>query len=210
LLLLLPAGLYFLAALGVFGFSLNLGIRHLMPLYPFLLLLAGGWVLLIRDRRLRAVLCGLLLAAQCISVAFAYPQLLAYYNEPARLLARQTPLLIDSNIDWGQDVERLAEYQHKFQAKDNLGTLYFSYFGSTSPDAYGLHYQPLAGKGIMRQAPPPDWAAMHGTLAISVTNLYGGTGYAGADYRPLLRQRPLGIIGKTIYLYRVPLADAEK
>lgn len=211
LLLLVPAGFYFLAALGVFGVSLNLGIRHLMPLYPFLLVLAGGWVLVFTNSRLRAVVvCGSLLVVQLISVCFAYPQFLAYFNEPARMLAKGRPLLIDSNIDWGQDVGRLAEYQYKFQAKDNLGTLYFSYFGSVSPEAYGLRCQPLAGLGIMREAPPPDWSAMHGTLAISLTNLYGGAGYAGADYRPLLREHPFGIIGKTIYLYHVPLGQRAK
>ena len=196
------------SALGIFGVSLNLGIRHLMPMYPFLLILAGGWVLLIRKAAVGRAVLGGLLAIQLASVLSAYPDFIAYFNEPARVLNTGSPILVDSNIDWGQDVGRLAEYQHKFESKYDLGTLYFSYFGTASPEAYGLRYQPLAGFGRMRQASPPDWSSMHGTLAISLTNLYGGEGYAGADYRRLLEQQPFARVGTTIYLFRVrPAGD---
>jgi len=198
LLLLLPAGVYFLAALGVLGISLNLGLRHLMPLFPFLLILAGGWVALLR--RSRGLVPGCLLAAQLASALFAFPDFIAYFNEPGRLLNAAQPVLIDSNYDWGQDLRRLAE----FQRQHDWGTLYFSYFGTAAPEAYGLRYIPLSGLGVMREAPPPDWSNMRGYLAISLTNLYGGAAYAGADYRVLLAHRPLATVGKTILVYRLP------
>jgi len=201
LLLLLPAGVYFLAALGVLGISLNLGIRHIMPLYAFLLVLAGGWVVVLHPRA-RALVLGCLLAAQLASVLFAFPDFIAYFNEPGRLMNATHPVLIDSNCDWGQDLGRLAE----FQRQDHWGTVYFSYFGTAAPEAYGLSYHPLAGLGAMREASPPNWSTMRGYLAISVTNLYGGEAYAGADYRRLLVQRPVRRVGKTILVYRLPVA----
>jgi len=205
LLLLLPAGVYFLAALGVLGFSLNLGIRHIMPLYAFLLVLAGGWAVLLSATRARGLLLGCLLAAQLASVLFAFPDFIAYFNEPGRLLNARHPVLIDSNVDWGQDLGRLAEFQRQY----NRGTLYLSYFGTAAPEAYGLRYIPLAGLGLMREASPPDWSSMRGYLAISITNLYGGKAYAGADYRVLLQHRPLTTVGKTIRVYRLPLAEGD-
>ncbi|MHB9110160.1 MAG: ArnT family glycosyltransferase [Armatimonadota bacterium] len=204
LLLLLPAGMYFLAALGVLGVSLNLGVRHIMPLFPFLLILAGGWVLLLRPRA-RGVVLGCLLAAQLAAVLFAFPDYIAYFNEPGRLLNVKQPVLIDSNYDWGQDLGRLAE----FQRQANWGTVYFSYFGTAAPEAYGLSYHPLTGLGAMREAPPPDWSTMRGYLAISLTNLYGGEAYAGADYGRLLNHRPVRTVGKTIRVYRLPFADGS-
>jgi len=203
LLLLLPAGVYFLAALGVLGISLNLGLRHLMPLYPFLLILAGGWVALLRPFRARGPILGCFLAAQLAGVLFAFPHFIAYFNEPGRLLNASRPVLIDSNYDWGQDLGRLAA----FQRQHDWGTLYFSYFGTTAPEAYHLRYIPLPGLGLMREAPSPDWQNMRGYLAISITNLYGGKAYAGADYRALLARRPLATVGKTIRVYRLPVGN---
>jgi len=72
-----------------------------------------------------------------------------------------------------------------------------------------LRYIPLAGLGLMREASPPDWSSMRGYLAISITNLYGGKAYAGADYRVLLQHRPLTTVGKTIRVYRLPLAEGD-
>ena len=201
LLLLLPAGVYFLAALGVLGVSLNLGLRHIMPLSAFLLVLAGGWASVLHPRA-RGPVLGCLLAAQLASVLCAFPDFIAYFNEPGRLLNAQQPVLIDSNYDWGQDLGRLAE----FQRQGDWGTVYFSYFGTAAPEAYGISYVPLAGLGVMREAPPPDWPTMRGYLAISLTNLYGGEAYAGADYRRLLHTRPVRTVGKTILVYRLPLA----
>lgn len=206
LLLLLPAGVYFLAALGVLGVSLNLGVRHIMPLFPFLLILAGGWVMLLKTVRARGLVLGCLLAAQLASVLFAFPDFIAYFNEPGRLLNAAHPVLIDSNYDWGQDLERLAE----FQRQDNWGTVYFSYFGTAAPEAYGLSYLPLAGLGAMHEAPSPDWTTMRGYLAISLTNLYGGEAYAGADYSRLLAHRPVRTVGKTIMVYRLPVAGVTR
>lgn len=203
LLLLLPAGVYFLAALGVLGISLNLGIRHLMPMYPFLFVLAGGWVALLRPFRARGLVLGSLLAAQLAAVLFAFPHFIAYFNEAGRLLNAGRPVLIDSNYDWGQDLAGLAA----FQRQHDRGTLYFSYFGTTPPKAYGLRYVSLAGLGLMNDAPSPDWQNMRGYLAISITNLYGGAAYAGADYRRLLRERPMATVGKTIRVYRLPIGN---
>ncbi len=203
--LLLTPVLLLLAALGVLGISLNLGIRHLVPLYPCLLVLAGGWAVLAAPLRPRRLLYAGVLAAQLLAVAaglWPHGDALAYFNEIGRRMNAVQPVLVDSNIDWGQDLGRLAE----FQRQHHMGTVFLSYFGTTPPEAYALDCHPVAGFGLMRQAPAPDWATMDGILAISLTNLYGGTGYTGVAYRAQLRAasaQPLGTVGRTLYLFRV-------
>ena len=230
-LLLLPAGVYLLASLGVLGISLNLGIRHILPLFPFLCILAGGWVALPwRQQAVRPVVLAAL-AAQLVSILLVYPNFLAYFNEPAGGANRGYRVLIDSNFDWGQDIGELAAFQRAHPGEK----LYFSYFGTTPPAAYGIACSPLAGLGVMHHAPAPDWRAMHGFIAVSATNLYGGAGYvypdraevkkdnhraivppirtkivppvranADEDYHRLLTQTPYARAGDTIFIYRLP------
>ena len=182
------------------GISLNLGIRHILPLYPFLLILAGGWAVVPwRQRVVRPALLVALLV-QLVSVLLVYPNFLAYFNEAAGGADHGYKVLIDSNLDWGQDIGQLARLQRERQ----LYPLAFSYFGTTPPEAYGLACTPLAGSGVMHHAPAPDWKTLRGFVAVSVTNLYGGRGYAGADYRPLRALTPYARAGKTIVVYQLP------
>ncbi|HEY3377228.1 MAG TPA: glycosyltransferase family 39 protein [Armatimonadota bacterium] len=198
--LLLPVAIYTLAALGLFGISLNLGIRHILPIYPFLFILAGGWVMLRLPARYSRPALGLALAAQCAGVLMAYPNLIAYFNAPAEARSEGYRTLIDSNYDWGQDLGRLAALQRR----DHLYPLAFSYFGTTPPEAYGITCTSIAGKGLMSRASKLDLTHFHGFLAISVTDLMGGIGYTGVDYSFLQQHRPYARAGKTIILYRLP------
>ena len=90
--------------------GLNIGHRHLLPIYPFLFVRgrprgdAGvrGWRPLAgRGRRPAA-------AWYAVSVARVHPHYLAYFNEPAGGPANGYRLLVDSNLDWGQDLKGLA------------------------------------------------------------------------------------------------------
>ncbi len=200
--LLLPAAIYLASALGILGISLNLGIRHILPVYPFLLVLSGGWAVLAARYRAVMVTLAVLVLVQFISVARAYPDFLSYFNEAAGGSENGYHILVDSNYDWGQDLERLAQLQRT----QSLTPLTFSYFGTTDPHVYGLQYTPSAGFGLMREVPPVDPRTAHGYFAISVTELMGGADYnaAGVDYRMLLDHQPYARAGKTIFVYALP------
>jgi hypothetical protein len=197
ILLLAPVVIYAAAAFGLLGVSINLGIRHLLPLYPFLFILAGAWVMLLSRRRMLPWLLLPLCLWQGVTLARAYPDYLAFFNACAGGTSQGYHVLADSNYDWGQDLGALAALQQR----EGLPTLAFSYFGTTPPEAYGLRYTPLAGQGIMQAAPAPDLSEHNGLLAISVSNLVGGPALSGADYRPLLRLTPSYCIGNTIKIY---------
>ncbi len=117
----------------------DIGERHILPLYPFALLVAGGiWE---HARKHRAALAILILAL-CLNAADALryaPDYLAYFN----IFVNPTSswrLLTDSNLDWGQGLLALRHYeeQHPNQA------VHLAYFGSVDPALYGVRVSPLA------------------------------------------------------------------
>ena len=90
--------------------NINIGIRHVLPLYPFLAMLAaaplGERVLFRRPVRKAGILLGLVLPWYVIESAAAHPDYLPYFNQTVR--GQEEEYLADSNLDWGQDLGRLV------------------------------------------------------------------------------------------------------
>lgn len=164
----------------------DIGVRYLLPIYPFMALLASS----VFDeqsapRWRRWHLTGMaLLTWHGVESAAAQPDYLAYFNEIGR--GREDRLLGDSNLDWGQDLGRLSRYA----SENSIQPLHLAYFGTTRPEAVGLE-----GTQYLKPGDRPS-----GWLAVSVTKLQGiypgDEGYGWLrDYEPTVR------IGKSIYLY---------
>jgi hypothetical protein len=186
--------------------SINLGIRHLLPLTPFLALAGGvavaaawrsGWI-----GRVGVGVGALWLA---IGVLGNHPHHLSYGNMLAGGPSGVWTQLSDSNVDWGQDLPALAEAV----GEEPVRTLYLSYFGTADPAAHGLVYRwvPGMGMGERRFDDGPDPAGRE-WLAISTTNLLGI--YTDRkDAWAWLREREMTALpGNSIALYDVT-GDAE-
>ena len=126
------------AAAAILGLSMpthvNIGIRYVLPIYVFLSVAAAIAVLsLIRHRhkfvRGAAVV---LLSWHLIASAVAHPDYLAYFNE----LGAPDPsrYLVDSNLDWGQDVLRLRDEVHRLK----IDQLRVAVFGPASLERLGF------------------------------------------------------------------------
>ena len=108
LLLLGPVALYTLFAMSS---HINIGVRHILPIFPFLFI-AGGALLermLSSGRRRRVLVAAALLCWVAFEAARAYPHYIPYMNQ----LAWRRPhwyYLTDSNVEWGDDVRELAHY----------------------------------------------------------------------------------------------------
>ncbi len=161
---------------------LNLGVRYVLGLYPLFAILASAAFAEGGGRPWRAA--ALLLAAwhSGESVA-AHPDYLAYFNEVAR--NREERCLLDSNLDWGQDLARLA----KFARERGIDALHLSYFGVTSPEKLGLRRLPLEPA-----RPVPGW------VAVSVNHLVGLYNDP-ADFAWLRGRRPAARVGKSIWVF---------
>jgi 4-amino-4-deoxy-L-arabinose transferase-like glycosyltransferase len=129
-----------LSAMTVLGISLcvrvDLGVRLVLPIYPLMALIAAQGVLeLWRQRPAFAARAAsvALAAGAAFTVVRAHPDHLAYFN----LLAGDHPerVLVDSNLDWGQDLYRLRD---TLRARGIRDSIHIAYFGTMSPDSIGI------------------------------------------------------------------------
>jgi hypothetical protein len=199
----LPFALYFTMAMTR---SINIGHRHLLPIYPFLFVAVGACVRAVaeavRNRR-RGLALGALAALvgwYAIGTLRLHPHYLAYFNELAGGPANGYRYLVDSNLDWGQDLIGLRD----FMKRTGVPRLKLLYFGTADPAYYGVSCDRLPG-----YQPPPPSTLVHEVrpgdlVAVSATHLQGL--YLEPPVRALAEklraQRPLAVIGYALFVYR--------
>jgi hypothetical protein len=189
---------------------INIGVRHLLPAYPFLFI-AGG-VLLDRFLRIKyahpPMVAVVVLALGWMSVEMlrAYPDYIPYMNQ----LASGHPhwwYLSDSNVEWGDDAGALANYLHARGETDLRGALSG---GWETLQQYGINYHEILPKAG-RTTPETRY------VAIGASFLNGSTIAVPPDeqgklvseeqrvnYLAEYRTRtPEATFGGSIYLYRV-------
>jgi hypothetical protein len=195
--LIVPFAVYALSAMTT---RVNLGVRYVLPLYPLLYVAVGvaaavAWA---RWRRAGLVIALLALALIAESVA-AFPNYLAFFNVAAGGSRGGIRLLGDSNLDWGQDLPALAEWQRRNPDRP----LYLSYFGTADPRAYGVRATDLHSAEAAGILAGTTRAPNGGVIAISATNLQGihfdeGLRRVMERWR---RRPPVDVLGGSIYLF---------
>jgi hypothetical protein len=178
---LFAAGAVLLASLPT---NINLGVRHVLPVYLLLSPVAAlAAVTLFRLRWWGAVLGTGLLLWHFGASARAHPDYLAYFN----ILASRHPetVLVDSDLDWGQDLHRLSQELETLEVTD----LAIAYFGTADLEAAGLPPR--------RRLDP--FTRTSGWVAASRTLLALEPGYAW-----LREQAPEKVVGRSIELYFLP------
>ena len=126
---------------------INVGLRHLLPAYgPMLILvgICGTW--LESEVRLLSWLAKGVLAGALVECALAWPNYLAYFNVFAGGGDNAYKHLVDSSLDWGQDLPGLREWLMKNRADSERRPVYLSYFGAGSPTWYGLTWEDSAAR----------------------------------------------------------------
>jgi hypothetical protein len=184
----------------------NLGIRYLIPAFPFVHL-AGGlglatlWRMTARwGRFVAAALCGWLVLA----AAGVYPDHLSYFNEAACLLqqpdqigvdggTRCGPLwLDDSNVDWGQGFKQLKAWLDKNEKGRTIRVI--SSFGFP-PEVYNIPTEALSGRELTDRPP--------GLYAVSAHVV--ARGHPMSQIRNWLQTaQPVAIVGHALYIYDLP------
>ncbi|HET6324507.1 MAG TPA: glycosyltransferase family 39 protein [Planctomycetaceae bacterium] len=120
---------------------MQLGIRYVLPVIPFAILFASqaaGW-LDFKTFPVRSVATIVLAAAMLLSLRY-YPEHLSYFNEFAGGPLGGREHLLDSNLDWGQDLGSLERYLGEHPAKGANQSIGLAYFGTVPPEALGIHY----------------------------------------------------------------------
>ncbi|MGH9869489.1 MAG: ArnT family glycosyltransferase [Candidatus Polarisedimenticolia bacterium] len=162
----------------------QIGLRYVLPVIPLLCLCAMAPLAAPGRRPVRALLAVALIAWHAVAALSIHPYHLAYFNEAAGGPQAGPRRLVDSNLDWGQDLVGLAA----FLEKRDIPRVNLYYFGTADPDYHGIARAP---------APEAGW------YAVSATHL-AGVYLPDPDYLASFRTlRPDADIGHSILLYRL-------
>ena len=182
----------------------HIGYRHLLPILPCLFIFTSQLALIDwkASRHGKAAIAAMLVWLTVGSLAI-FPHHLTFFNEIAGGPQNGYKILVDSNLDWGQELIGLRKYM----TQENIPSVKLSYHGSADPTAYGIVYEPLPSypynQWTSETVPdillnPPD-----GVYAISVNNLQG-LRFKNHDLYATFRQRkPDAVLGHSIFIYRI-------
>jgi tetratricopeptide (TPR) repeat protein len=208
-----PAAIYLAIAIAS---PLDIAIRHILPVFPFLILLAaGGACALARNSKRWLYAVAALVTFHCLSSLMAYPNYLAYANEAWGGPSQTHRYLTDANTDWGQQLIAVKAYVDQHQIHD----CWFAYTVATAilPSDYGIPCKllPTADTswfGGDIEVPP----AVHGPVFISYLDL-AGYEFGSAQrnpYQQFVALEPDAVIqdGVAVYNgdYSIPMARAMK
>lgn len=180
----------------VFAISahIDIGVRHVLPLYPFLLLYAGAVAEWARRWRWTKLVLGILLIAQAADIARYAPDYLSYFTVLVKP-ATTWQLLSDSNTDWGQGMVALRQYQ----AEHLADPMHLAYVGEVDPALYGIRYTRL------NEDDRPS-----GTVVVSAAHLSGQLLKNHDAYRWLLQYPVKEILNHTLYVFEVPRGSTAR
>jgi hypothetical protein len=183
--------------------KVDLGVRHVLAVFPFLILAAAlGAVLLARKGPVCAVAAALLLAFQAFSVVRAGPHLLAYSNELWGGSGKTYKALLDSNTDWGQGLKAVRWWLEARQLKD----CWYVDYGTGSPSYYGIpcHILPssFSYSPTLSELPSSIPSRVEGILLVSAAALRFTPGVELQPYRQFWTATPEQVIGGSVLLYR--------
>lgn len=195
-------------AAGVAGAGLNsrvnIGYRYLLPILPLLYigLAQLGQPGYLRSRYTRAAIGIALLLTAIVSLWF-HPHYLAYFNQLAGGPDNGWKIVVDSNIDWGQDIQALSDYL----TENDISMPNISYFGSSTLEAYGIQGKtilawPLAKENPLYDSFYPDRPAP-GVYVFSVTQLQGVYLDNPDRFRWFLERAPKDKVGYSLFVYDV-------
>lgn len=177
------------------------GIRYLLPVYPLVIAGVGvGVAGKVLGSRAGRVVVGVMLAGMLVETGASHDRLISFFNVPARMYGPER-LLGDSNLDWGQDLPKVAAWEARHPEVELSGL----FFSIAPPEDYGVRYVPLLGSMMARgerRALPKE-----GVVAVSATFLQeiylrGKQEGALAMFR---KAKPREVLGGTIFLYDLPL-----
>jgi membrane-associated phospholipid phosphatase len=182
---------------SAFSTNLNLGLRHVLPVYPYIFIAIGiTLATLMRywpmyGRPIAAVLVlGLVVESTAI-----YPDYLTFFNIAVGGTSGGAHLLSDSNLDWGQDLTAVAEWQKEHPDIP----LFLCYFGTAQPPYYDIR-----AAMVPDELSSPIAYQLPGVLALSATNWQGTYNNKTLNRMIGVHGPPREILHGSIYLFDVP------
>ncbi len=198
-------------------------VRYVIPALPFLFIWASKTARAFELRaRPVAAIVAVSLGWSVTSSLSTYPHSLSYFNELAGGPRHGHDWLLNSNIDWGQDLTYLKRW---LDAHPGARPLHLAYFGSIDPRLAGIEFTlPPRVKELASRADGSgatnSRSLSQGVYAISV-NLLRGTAFpvytgsgelsliSATDYTYFRRFQPVATAGYSIYIYELDQRDID-
>jgi len=203
-----PPALYLAVAMMS---GMNIGVRHLLPMYAFAIIFAAaGAATLAGMNRRWAILCSALIVAHIVSSLLAFPNEIAYANEAWGGPQNVHTLLSDANVDWGQQLFQVKQWQDSHPDQE----CWFAYFArpEIDPGVYGIrcHALPTLDTQFLGGAEviPPS---ITGAVLISAGDL-SGCEWPSAQVNPYRSFQPLHpdlTIDDSVFVYQGTFAAPE-
>jgi len=168
--------------------SIDIGVRSVLPLAPFAALWGGAALAAARGSLARGFAVGAV-ALSALSGLACFPDFLAYFNPLLGGTRAADRWLVDSNLDWGQDLPALAAAVRR----RGISELRLAYFGAGVPAHWGI-------PATDATRPGPGW------YAISRTSL-AGLWPPGDPFAWLRARTPVELVGGSIALFEIREED---
>ncbi len=206
--LLLFIALY--ALISVTG-NLNIGLRHLFPIFPFLyLFVARAMAKFIKtinfqSRKIALPVFSILLGWIMFESAAAHPFHMSYFNQTAGGPKNGYGYVTDSNADWGQDLKRLKKF---LAAHPEIDKIRVDYFGGGDIKTY------IGGKYLQwwdsKRPVEPGWYAI--SVNFLMGSLYDTAKKDDDSYRWLreIKKQPAYQVGTSILIFNITPEDIQK
>ncbi|WP_417397898.1 hypothetical protein [Gimesia chilikensis] len=182
---------------------LNLGQRYLLIFYPLLILFTVDqiWPWLQKKKAVLYLFCGGCILFQILALQTVKPHYLSYFNRLAGGPESGYQYLLDSNLDWGQDLPAARAALEELPPADRERCL-ICYFGTALPESYGIK-----AFNMRERMPtnPEHWKY----LVISANYLQGL--YSGKDpYQDFRSLTPLKRVGYSMFLFDLQSPEARQ
>lgn len=179
----------------------NIGYRYLLPVLPLLYVLVAqlgkpGYLTSLSARTAVAAA----LALTIFVSLWAHPHYLAYFNQFAGGPDNGWKYLADSNIDWGQDLQALAEYLDR----NDISSPNISWFGTATLETYGIQGEHIPANEFTLEDPFHPDRPSPGTYVLSVTQLLGVYLDNPDRFHWFQAQEPDDKVGYSLFVYDVP------
>jgi len=177
--------------------ALNIGIRHLIPTFPFIFLLIAraAQPILERSWSVSKVLLWGFAGWLIIETLISYPHFVSYFNEFRYVFGKQKhEILVDSSLDWGQDLKRLQKYVEE----NNIKEIKVDYFGGGVPS----YYIPETIEWHSKYGKTTGWLAVSATF-YQMSKYYGPLENQ-ESYVYLDQLKPKTTIGDSILVFQIP------
>lgn len=191
--------LVFILGIAMAG-PLNMGVRHILPIFPFTFMLCGaGAAWLVKQRKVWAYAVVVLLVLHATESLRAFPQYLSFGNALYGGSSKTDLYFSDSASDWGQQLKWVKQWVDRNNVKECSFAYYVSPF--LLPADYGIPCKLLATFDDPTELSP---VVVHGPVLVSLGDLNGyefGTKVRN-PYQSLFERKPDAVIANGVAVFQ--------